>query len=312
MNEHINELKTDEEFAVLIQPLTENEYTSLKDNIRRIGCIKPITVWENTIIDGNKRYRICCDYNIPFSSVSVFFQKRCDAISHICTSQLSRKDLTHEYWRYLIGRLFQAEAEISARISLSSDLPSDKESERPCNKYEIAMRIGANYNISHATVIKYEAFARALDSIRSKEPEISAKILMGQIKISHENIIEVSRLPKEDLKRIKNILFSKGMERISYSEIRYELQWQRLPVFLKEKKKTKMPIHKMPEYDPDAEVSSLALTIPSWISSTEHVNAHTDFNKITVEARENLLKQLNNLKQTIYTIENSLRRNYND
>ena len=52
----------------------------------------------------------------------------------------------------------------------------------------------------------------------------------------------------------------------------------------------------MPKYDPDAEISSLALTIPSWISSIIRVYNTAEIATTTHAARlqlENALIQLN-------------------
>lgn len=169
------------------------------------------------------------------------------------------------------------------------------------------MRIGNDYHISHATVLKYSVYTKCLDNIRTKEDSLFTRILMGNLKISHENVIEVSRLPKEDLRCLKIILDENNIERIGYSEIRHELQWKRIPTFPpKEKPKSSPAIRKMPKFDPNADISSLALTIPSWVSSIERSHKNTNFSLISATAGKNLLRQLSILKQAIESIENAI------
>ena len=55
----------------------------------------------------------------------------------------------------------------------------------------------------------------------------------------------------------------------------------------------------MPQYDPDAEVSSLTLTIPSWQSSIERTKKTADLSGISDKARGNLIKALKGLRLTI-------------
>ena len=55
----------------------------------------------------------------------------------------------------------------------------------------------------------------------------------------------------------------------------------------------------MPEYDPDAEISSINFTIPTWVSSINRLIS-TDFNKITPKAK---LKLINELDDLIFCIE---------
>ena len=55
----------------------------------------------------------------------------------------------------------------------------------------------------------------------------------------------------------------------------------------------------MPAYDPDAEFSSLTLTLPSWISSVNRVRTVSDISKTSYTARSKLSEALIHLKCTI-------------
>lgn len=311
MNNRTETLKTTPEIELLIQPISKTDYSALESSVFANGCLEPITIWNNIIVDGHKRYDICCRRNLPFSTRSIPFKEMCDVISHVCMQQLHREDLTLEYHKYLIGRLYYAEAEIAARnFLLTTDNQRKKvnSSPSPPNKYATAMQIGADYHISHGTVLKYSVYTKSLDNIRAKEVSLFSRILMGKLKISHENVIEVSRLPKEDLRCLITVLDENNIERIGYSEIRHELQWKRIPTFPpKEEAKCTPGIRKMPKYDPDADISSLTLTIPSWISSIERSRKNTNFNMISATASQELLCQLNALKRAIQNIENAIK-----
>lgn len=58
-------------------------------------------------------------------------------------------------------------------------------------------------------------------------------------------------------------------------------------------------VKEMPAYDPDAEISSLTFTIPSWISSINRACSAADLSDITDNARSKLEKELTELKETI-------------
>lgn len=66
-------------------------------------------------------------------------------------------------------------------------------------------------------------------------------------------------------------------------------------------------IKNMPDFDPDAEVSSLNLTIPSWISFIKNTQAVTDFSLISDKAKNNLIDMLSNLKDTADVMLNILK-----
>ena len=301
----------DPDFKFLIQPLSDEKYAFLEETLFDNGCHEPLSVWKNIIVDGHKRYEICNQWDIPYTVRKADYRDRCDVISFICATQLERDDITVEYKKYLTGKKYLAETEIGARKLMLKNFPKSSEhttfSNRPCNKYETARLLAAKYNMSHATVLKYGTYAKSIDSIKEKDPDIALKILLGQLKISHENIIELARLPKEDLKCLKAVLQENHIERIGYSEIRHELQWKRLPTTPPKEKPHACPqIRKMPSYDPDAGISSLALTIPSWIESIERAKSHTEFTAITTAAKHNLVMQLMKLKKTIHSIETSI------
>lgn len=61
----------------------------------------------------------------------------------------------------------------------------------------------------------------------------------------------------------------------------------------------KAEIKNMPKFDPDAEISSLSLTIPSWISSIERVKKVSGITGSTVGAREKLTNTLLDLRTSI-------------
>ena len=66
-------------------------------------------------------------------------------------------------------------------------------------------------------------------------------------------------------------------------------------------------IKQVPEYDPDAEISSLTLTIPSWVSSIQRTTDQTDFSSITESANRKLQLQLLNLQSAILTLDDIIK-----
>lgn len=58
-------------------------------------------------------------------------------------------------------------------------------------------------------------------------------------------------------------------------------------------------IKNMPEYNPDAEVTGLTLTVPSWGSSIYRVLNKADLGNITPQARDKLVVALSDLQKAI-------------
>ena len=314
-----NAIKTDNEFQRIKLPLSEQDYTALEENLFDNGCSAPILVWNDIIIDGYKRFEICTNWQLPFSTKNINFKSRDDAIAYICTDQLKRCDLPQKAVSYLIGKRFEAEKSVNARIAMEQ-YQSEKNTGihhtagRHTNySYQTAIKLGKEYGISHNTVYKYGIYARSIDIVWEKEADIIRKIFSGKLKISHQNVVELSRLPKTHIRTLNEQLSNDGIEHIGYSDMRHELQWKRVSVTTNPpQKRATAPNHefqikKQPAYDPNAEIASLSLTIPSWNGTIKRVTQNTDFTKTSKEARQKLLRQLYNLYSTVTPLIDHLR-----
>lgn len=304
----MKKLKIDESFQALIYPIDKKSYDALEEDIFDNGCKNPIKIWNDTIIDGHKRYEICLKWELPFTTKSLIFNNATEVICWICKDQLTRTDLPDETRRYLIGKCFDSEKQ----VYLSSLDTENMLSKTRGYQYKIAGILGNEFNIAAGTVYKYGVYAKAIDNIYSKNASIVQKILSGKLRISQDNIIELSRLPKEEVRALNHSLSESNTERIGYSEMRHELQWQRLPSTPIRKKKSEPvpPIKEIPEYDPDAEISSLTLTIPSWTSSIERTRTTADFLKVSPAAKSKLLQQLSSLINTIHSIQETIKETH--
>ena len=55
----------------------------------------------------------------------------------------------------------------------------------------------------------------------------------------------------------------------------------------------------MPAYDPDAEITGLTLTIPSWASSIDRTMQKADLTGVSDKAKNKLAEALHDLQDTI-------------
>ena len=86
-------LKIDEEFATLIPPLTTDEYTRLEQNIITEGCREAIIVWNDIIIDGHNRYKVCKAHDIDFQTTQKNFKSLEEAMLWMIQNQLGKRNL---------------------------------------------------------------------------------------------------------------------------------------------------------------------------------------------------------------------------
>ena len=108
-------LKIDKGFQELIRPLFKNEYLQLEENLMSDGCRELIAVWNDVIVEGHNRYKICTEHGIPFAVEEMSFSCREEAIAWICANQLGRRNLTEESRKYLIGKQYESEKIISRK-----------------------------------------------------------------------------------------------------------------------------------------------------------------------------------------------------
>ena len=317
----IHNLILDPEFSRLSCPLSRQEYTELEKSILEEGCIEPIEVWNNVVVDGHKRYRICKKYRIPFYIAHRAFESHAAAVAYICSNQLKKHNLTEEFRKYLIGLQYEAEKIIDNRTAIDdttiiikseNDIKiKDSEIQRSPTGYVTAMRIAEENHVSWNTIYKYSVYARTVEEIGKKAPDIVPFILSGRYKISQKNLIDLSKMSPEQIDKIVVRLEKDGEKYVQYKKARKEISSfsDKKPI---NSSASTTSVKDMPSFDPDAEITSLALTIPSWSSSIDRVVNKTDFSIVTPAAKNKLTISLRQLNQIISDLLRTLKEGLSD
>ena len=295
LEKQVYSLQIDECFKQLIPPLNSIEYKQLEENIVKDGCREPLCIWRNKIIDGHNRYEICTRLQIPFFTQEIELENKDKVMAWICANQLGRRNISEETRRYLIGKRYETEKNLGVKNYSGKNQHSENEVSATIyhkpqtqeNRGLTAERIGKEYNIAQATVRKYAHYAKTIDNLSKKEPELISDVLSGKVKISYENIAKLSKKPYKTVNNVKGQL-SNHNNFVSYSEVRRVIPARSKPT-----------IKDMPVYDPDAEISSLTFTIPSWISSINRALSIADFNKSSKNAKTKLQNELKNLEYAV-------------
>ena len=206
----------------------------------------------------------------------------------------------------MIGKKYETDKRIGAMNITGANQHTYRDTNNsaniPASHNKTAVKIGKENNISHNTVYKYGVYSTAIDGLKQKNPMLASMILDGKLKISHDNLLMLAKLSIEDLEMLYLSIQDNPDGQISYSELRHRLRWK--PTIPKKSipVPTEIPMIKQtPKYDPDAEISSLSLTIPTWISSMNRTKDITIFDNTTTDARKLLENQLYNLRGTVDT-----------
>ena len=224
-------LKIEPQFKNLIRPLQRKEYLQLEQNILSEGCRDPIILWNGVIVDGHNRYEICMRHQIPFAVIEMDFACKAEAIAWICANQLGRRNISEETRKFLIGKQFEAEKlagaiknpngnnQYSAYIE-TVDIDSQGRDKETHSRSKTAERIAKNNHISKGTVEKYAIYARALEALAEKDAGIVPRILSGQYKIAHKNVVELSKLTPQEIRKVEQRIKKTQQPFIQYNQSR--------------------------------------------------------------------------------------------
>lgn len=267
MENKINELKVCEKFKRLVQPITGDELYRLEKEVSQ-SCDAKILVYNDTIVDGYEKYDFAVKFGVPIKLISIPAYSFNEAVVWLCRTQLRRIDLTLMMRKYLIGRRSLAEQAIQ-----NDELNGVSENTQSNNVIlaPIRMRIAKEYNYCNRAVGAYEACARTIDMLFSIDRKLAVKLLNEETRILQKDLISFAKLSEKRLMdKVKNL--------------------SDRPLF-----EITPAIKTTPQYDPDAEISGLSLTIPSWVNWIERVRK-TVSPQITEKAADDIYEKLSWLK----------------
>lgn len=302
----------DAEFERLIPPLSKIENELLEENLLQEGCREPITVWNNIILDGHHRYIICRKHRLLYQVASVPMESRDEAIAWICKNQMGRRNINDETRRYLIGKRYEAEKRIGAHNADGSNQHAKMkvaptfwgQPQKSEVKHGISVKIGNEYRLSHATIEKYARYARAVDRISAVDYRMIPRVLSGDLHVGQDTLVDLAALSDRQIQFVTRDIPDEGHSHLDRMMITESLS-RNVQFSMEETNTPFQPIKTvkdMPPPDPDAEVSSLALTIPSWQSSITRTLSHADMQSISISAKSALRQELISLMRTIENI----------
>lgn len=300
----VYKLKVNMEFKNLISPLQKKEFRQLEADILSDGCRDPIVTWKGFIVDGHNRYEICTEHQIPFKILEKDFECKEAAIAWICANQLGRGNITGETRKFLIGMQYETEKVVVSHRNAQGNnqygLPEPErrkmtdEDRQTTSGQVTAQKIADENHISLGTVQKYAMYTRALKEVGKTCPLFVPKILSGRYKISHKNLLELSRMSPEQMKKVVRKIEVTQQPFVKYNTTRREVQ--RSTGQGGRVTNTGPSVKDMPAFDPDAEITGLALTIPSWASSIDRARSKADLSIVSDKARVRLEEALAELQ----------------
>lgn len=258
--------------------------------------MEPIITYNHTIVSGILAYKYYHLHKMPFTYEERHFFSINEAITYACLESLKQPDLTNEKFHYCVGRLYVAQKRLlSEHYPIQDQCPSQTFPKKQ-SRYVTAALLPAEKSLSHSVIYKCSLYSAAIDEVDRKAPEIAEEILRGLFKLSRNDTLEFSKLSPEGM-RLAHRHIQNGTDTAYFLTVASQSKPKR---YAKLKTSDMCPeIKRMPKYDPDSEISSLALTIPMWISSINRTKSLAKFHEVSKGALLRLEQQLVGLRQCI-------------
>ena len=266
----MSDIKIESEFKHLLPPLTEEQKAELEKDIIKNGCLTPLVVWNNILIDGHHRYDICTKNNIPFDLTEMEFKDKLEVMEWIWSNQKNRRNL-NKYELAQIALKFKPVIEEKARknkIEAGKNYGVGKKeklcqkSDEPIQPIDTKKELAQIAGVSHDTIHKVEV-------IEEQAPEdIKRQVKAGDLTINNAYILTKSAVETKK----KN----EQLEKEYQEQLEKEKQEQ------EEKKKQEELEKALPEN---------AVLIDKFRKPKEtHIFGITDFNNLTEEQLNSCIK----------------------
>ena len=223
-------IKTDSEFEALIAPLTPSEYKVLEESIMNDGCRDAIVTWNDTIIDGHHRYKICQANGIEFNTHPMEFPSKTEAKIWMILNQVGRRNLTPSQRAILYSITLESlEAEKAkerqlATLKKGTELPRQDNIILSGNDQKGQARDFAAKSLGISPAMVSDAKA-----VYASAPELVPKIASGELPV--HTAAQIAREPDQEKKedRIKSLLSAEGKAEVQEKSrwIRQQLEEER-------------------------------------------------------------------------------------
>ena len=192
----MKELTIIDELKNLLPPLTEAEFTGLEESIVKDGCLSPLVVWNDILVDGHHRYAICGKHQIPFAVKSVVLENLDEAKIWIWQHQGNRRNLTDFQRAEIALKLKNAiAAKAKERQGKRTDLAKDNIPQIFAECKETRQELAEMAGVSHTTLDKVEYLSEHADD------ETKDKLRRGEKGTSINK--EYNRLKKQSTPKVE-------------------------------------------------------------------------------------------------------------
>ena len=190
----------DEEFKSLLPALDKETYALLEENLLLNGCRDSLVLWNDILIDGHNRYKICMEHDIPFNVIYREFASRDDALIWIISTQVSRRNLTPIQLSHFRGLHYRTDKKLQG--TSGQNVGNFEKVQNEPFQNSTAIRLADQYNVSRSTIKRDAKLANAIDAIGEVSPDAKMMILSGDAKLNKKELEALSSMSEYELSEI--------------------------------------------------------------------------------------------------------------
>jgi len=258
----LNDIQIESEFKNLLPPLTPEQKEELEKDILKNGCLNPLIIWGNILVDGHHRYEICTKNNIPYDILEMKFKGKLEAMEWAWSNQKNRRNL-NKYELAQIALKFKPTIEAKAKenLSLAGGDKKSKTAKSGCQKSDKAItHIDTKKELAKIAGVSSDTIHKVEYIEKKAQEDIKTQAKTGQITINN-----AYNLTKQQLE-------VKKKNEVEEKEYQEQLQKEKLE---EEERKKQEEIQKsFPEN---------VVVFSNHEHEEKHIFGITDFNKMTGE-----------------------------
>jgi len=123
-------MKIDSTLKNYIPKISDEEYAQLEKNLLENGCREPLVTWNNILLDGHNRYKICTKHDLKFKTVTVKLANKNAAFAWMIRNQFGRRNISL-YDRGCLALLLKPLVEKEAAARMKSGKKADPKDNCP-------------------------------------------------------------------------------------------------------------------------------------------------------------------------------------
>ena len=159
-------------------------------------------------------------------------------------------------------------------------------------------QVAQNSGYAEETMKRFMCYVNSVNRLQQSFPDLVSDILAGKTRLGLKTTILLAKQSPNDIAVIIKRVETENtpIRRIISDQIKHPLTYPRRFSDGRSTKSSPKSIKDTPRYDPDAQITGLIYTIPSWIKAIERVHMNEDICNVSHSARNKLRDEFLNLK----------------